>query len=90
MIPSRSSSRRRAIFCICYHQFFTQIERARFGDGPIFTVDGAHYYNDAFRWWLRLKHILSMEQNLKKSWKDSFSKLRVNVKVLADIDLVKK
>jgi hypothetical protein len=29
-----------------------------------------------------------MEQNLKKSWKDSFSKLGVNVKVLADIDLV--
>src|SRR5215218_10743305 len=46
-------SRERTIF-VCY-QFFKQLQNRYGGRKPIFT-DGAHWYNDACRWWLRLKH----------------------------------
>ncbi len=33
------------------------MERTRFGNKPIFN-DCTHWYNDACKWWLRLKHAI--------------------------------
>lgn len=53
--------KRKNDFFVCY-QFFKQI-RTKFGrrKKPIYTDDGAYWYNDMIcicKWWLKLKHII--------------------------------
>jgi transposase-like protein len=50
MHPARE---RRKIFFVCY-QFFKRL-RDRYGSRKIVFTDGAHWYNDVFRW-LKLPH----------------------------------
>src|SRR5918995_4020043 len=66
-----TSFKRKNYFYLCY-QFFKQIREKYGGKKPIYT-DGAQWYIDACKW-LRLKHTLFIEQNLRILWKDSSSR----------------
>ena len=48
---------------VCY-QFFKQI-RTKFGNKPVYTTDGAYWYNNDVYKWLRLKYIIIYETDQK-------------------------